>query len=300
MANLLPSRLQVRPAVPVSPGDIDLHPLRQLAVELATEAAGVVSEHHGRAAAVATKSSRTDLVTAIDRAAETLITSRLDDLRPDDGIVGEEGASRPATSGITWFIDPIDGTTNFVYGHPGYAVSVAAASGGRPIAGAVVDPLHGEVFSAALGAGAACNGEALAVTSTGDLRSALVATGFGYDAADRAHQGAVVAGLVGRVRDIRRMGSAALDLCSVAAGRVDAYYEYRLCPWDHAAGTLIAAEAGAVTRSPLLAAPGTAGSDHTGFVVASAPGVAATLDELLIELEAWPSASSPDRTADKL
>ena len=219
MANLLPSRLQVRPAVPVSPGDIDLHPLRQLAVELATEAAGVVSEHHGRAAAVATKSSRTDLVTAIDRAAETLITSRLDDLRPDDGIVGEEGASRPATSGITWFIDPIDGTTNFVYGHPGYAVSVAAASGGRPIAGAVVDPLHGEVFSAALGAGAACNGEALAVTSTGDLRSALVATGFGYDAADRAHQGAVVAGLVGRVRDIRRMGSAALDLCSVAAGR---------------------------------------------------------------------------------
>ena len=229
-------------------GDTDLAALRQLAVDLATEAGDVIAEHHGRAAPVGVKSSRTDLVTAADRAAESLITSRLARARPHDAIVGEEGASRTGTSGITWFIDPIDGTTNFVYGHPGYAVSVAAAAAGRPLAGAVVDPLHGEVFSAARGGGAFRNGEALAPSSTEDLGAALVATGFGYDEADRIHQGAVVAGLVGRVRDIRRMGSAALDLCSVACGRVDAYYEYRLKPWDHAAGSLIASEAGAVTR----------------------------------------------------
>ena len=273
----------------MSSGGVDHEALRQLAVELATEAAGEVAEHHGRITAVATKSSRTDLVTAADRAAEALITSRLRRLRPDDGIVGEEGASRPGASGITWFIDPIDGTTNFVYGHPGYAVSVAATRAGRPLAGAVVDPLHGEVFSAARGRGALCNDEPLLVSGTSELRSALVATGFGYDEADRNHQGAVVAGLVGRVRDIRRMGSAALDLCSVACGRVDAYYEYRLCPWDHAAGSLIAGEAGAVTHSPLLEPPGRSGAGAVGFVLAAAPGVAPALSDLLTELGAWPA-----------
>ena len=269
-------------------GDSDLEALRQLAVELATEAGDVVAEHHGRAAPVGVKSSRTDLVTAADRAAESLIASRLARARPHDAIVGEEGASRTGTSGITWFIDPIDGTTNFVYGHPGYAVSVAAAAGGRPVAGAVVDPLHGEVFSAARGGGAVCNGEPLAVSRADDLGSALVATGFGYDEADRIHQGSVVAGLLGRVRDIRRMGSAALDLCSVACGRVDAYYEYRLCPWDHAAGSLIAAEAGAVTHSPLLEPPSRSGAGAVGFVLAAAPGVAPALSDLLTELGAWP------------
>ncbi|MDE0196147.1 MAG: inositol monophosphatase family protein [bacterium] len=269
-------------------GGTDLEALRQLAVELATAAGDVVAEHHGRAAPVGVKSSRTDLVTAADRAAESLIASRLARARPHDGIVGEEGASRAGSTGITWFIDPIDGTTNFVYGHPGYSVSVAAAAGGRPLAGAVVDPLHGEVFSAARGGGAVCNGERLAVSSTEDLGSALVATGFGYNEADRIHQGSVVAGLLGRVRDIRRMGSAALDLCSVACGRVDAYYEYRLCPWDHAAGSLIASEAGAVTRSPLLEPPGRSGAGAVGFVLAAAPGVAPALSDLLAELGAWP------------
>ena len=267
---------------------------------MATEAAGEVAQHHGRVAAVATKSSRTDLVTVVDRAAESLITSRLDQARPDDGVVGEEGASKPGASGITWFIDPIDGTTNFVYGHPGYAVSVAAVQAGRALAGAVADPLHGEVFSATQGGGALCNGEPLSVSETTDLRSALVATGFGYDAADRVHQGAVVAGLIGRVRDIRRMGSAALDLCSVACARVDAYYEYRLCPWDHAAGSLIASEAGAITRSPLLAPPRAPGADTAGFVLAAAPGVAVAITELLTELRAWPPAQAPDRAAGTL
>ena len=278
----------------MSSGIAEVESLRRLAVELASEAAGVVAEHHGRAAAVATKSSRTDMVTVADRAAESLITSRLARARPEDGIVGEEGASRGSRSGITWFIDPIDGTTNFVYGHPGYAISVAAAADGRPLAGAVVDPLHGETFSAARGGGALCNDEPLSASTTSELQSALVATGFGYDTADRIHQGAVFAGLIGRVRDIRRMGSGALDLCSVACGRVDAYYEYRLKPWDHAAGSLIASEAGAVTRSPLLAPPGSPGADVAGCVLAAAPGVAAALSELLAELGAWPPRAAPE------
>ena len=265
-------------------GAADPETLRLVAVELATEAAGLIADQHGRAAAVATKSSRTDLVTAVDRAAESLITSRLSRSRPDDGILGEEGASRPGSSGITWLIDPIDGTTNFVYGHPGYAVSVAAASGGRSIAGAVADPLHSEVFSAARGGGAVCNDEPISVSTTGDLRSALVATGFGYDAAERMRQGAVVAALLGQVGDIRRMGSAALDLCSVACGRVDGYYESGLYLWDHAAGTLIASEAGAVVSSPVLEPSGSAGAGSAGFVLAAAPGVAEALAELLAEL----------------
>ena len=266
----------------------DPEPLRRLAVDLASEAAELVADHHGRARGIATKSSRTDLVTALDRAAESLITSRLGSARPGDGIVGEEGGSRPGTSGIVWFIDPIDGTTNFVYGHPGYSVSVAATTAGHPLAGAVADPLHGEIFSAARGAGAHCNDEPVAAGPTGDLRAALVATGFGYDASERIRQGRLVAELLGRVRDIRRMGSAALDLCSVACGRVDAYFESGLKPWDHAAGALIAAEAGAVVSTPPLPRPGEgcAGAGEASFVLAAAPGVATALTELLAELGA--------------
>ncbi len=283
---------------PDGPGAADSENLRRLAVDLVAEAAEVVAEHHGRAARIATKSSRTDLVTAVDRAAESLITSRLAGARPADGVIGEEGAARPGTSGITWFIDPIDGTTNFVYGHPGYAVSVAAAGGGRPVAGAVADPLHGEVFSAARGGGALCNGRRVAASPTTDLRSALVATGFGYDATERARQGSVVAALLGHIADIRRMGSAALDLCSVACGRVDAYFESGLKPWDYAAGALIAAEAGAVVSAPPLPRPGeirdAAGS--ASFILAAAPGVAARMNELLAELRAEGSAPAADRS----
>ena len=276
----------------------DFEHLRQLAVDLAVEAAELVVGHHGRAAEIATKSSRTDLVTALDRAAESLITSRLRIARPGDGIVGEEGVALSGTSGITWFIDPIDGTTNFVYGHPGYAVSVAATSGGRALAGAVVDPLHGEVFSAVRGGGARCNDEPVEASSTGDLLSALVATGFGYDAAERVRQGRVVAEVLGRVRDIRRMGSAALDLCSVACGRVDAYFESGLQPWDYAAGALIAAEAGAVLSAPLLPPPGHPGDGNRtpAFVLAAAPGVAGALTELLAELRAGGPAPALDRS----
>lgn len=260
---------------------------RRLAVELAVEAAEIVADHHGAAAAIATKSSRTDLVTTLDHAAESLITSRLAEVRPADGIVGEEGAAIRGTSGITWFIDPIDGTTNFVYGHPGYSVSVAAADADGAVAGAVVDPCLGEVFSAARGAGALRNDRPVEVSATADLGSALIATGFGYDATERARQGRIVAGLLGHIRDIRRMGSAALDLCSVACGRVDGYYESGLRPWDHAAGALIATEAGAVTAVPPLVPPA---RDHHGdndpsFVLAAAPGVATELTGLLDELQ---------------
>lgn len=261
----------------------DFEELRRLAVDVAVEAAEIVAGHHGTARGIAKKSSRTDLVTALDREAESLITARLADARPLDGMVGEEGAARRGSSGITWFIDPIDGTTNFVYGHPGYAVSVAAADGDGAVAGAVADPSHRDVFSAARGCGALRNDRPVAPSATRDLAEALIATGFGYDAAERARQGRVVAHLLARVSDIRRMGSAALDLCSVACGRVDGYYEWGLRPWDHAAGALIASEAGAVTSvPPLPARPDTIdGSGDTSFILAAAPGVAAQLSELL-------------------
>ncbi len=257
-------------------------------MELAVEAAEIVAGHHGTAAAIKTKSSRTDLVTTLDHAAESLITGRLGEARPADGIVGEEGAARRGSSGITWFIDPIDGTTNFVYGHPGYSVSVAAADSDGAVAGAVVDPCLGEVFSAARGGGARRNEQLVKVSATTDLGAALIATGFGYDAAERSRQGRVVADLLGSIRDIRRMGSAALDLCSVACGRVDGYYESGLRPWDHAAGALIAAEAGAVTSVPPLAPPADDphGGDEPAFVLAATPGVATELAGLLDELRA--------------
>ncbi len=175
---------------------------------------------------------------------------------------------------------------------------MAATSGGRALAGAVVDPLHGEVFSAVRGGGARCNDEPVEASSTGDLLSALVATGFGYDAAERVRQGRVVAEVLGRVRDIRRMGSAALDLCSVACGRVDAYFESGLQPWDYAAGALIAAEAGAVLSAPLLPPPGHPGDGNRtpAFVLAAAPGVAGALTELLAEIRAGGPAPALDRS----
>jgi len=213
---------------------------------------------------VSTKSSTTDLVTEMDRSAELLIVERLLQARPDDGMLGEEGAERAGTSDVRWVIDPLDGTTNYVYRHPGIAVSIAAEVDGRVEAGVVVDVLTGDRFRAVRGAGATRNGRAITVSTETDLSRALVATGFGYQPEQRRHQGQVLGGVLPHIRDIRRMGSAALDLCSVACGRVDAYYELSLSRWDFAAGALIAAEAGAVVvdlggepprAAPLLAAP---------------------------------------------
>jgi myo-inositol-1(or 4)-monophosphatase len=233
--------------------------LLDLAAATAREAAALVAR--GRATATAhvdVKSSPVDMVTAVDWACEELITARLLGARPDDGLLGEEGGERTGTSGVRWIVDPIDGTTNFVYGLPAYAVSIAAEVDGQVRAGAVLNAATGELFTATAGGGAQLagggaqlvRGSVAPVRLTGSrpvsLEQALVATGFGYRAELRRRQGAVVAGLLPQVRDIRRYGSSALDLCTAAAGRVDAYYELDLSPWDHAAGALVAAEAGLV------------------------------------------------------
>jgi myo-inositol-1(or 4)-monophosphatase len=195
---------------------------------------------------VETKSTSTDMVTEMDTAAERLIVDRLLTARPDDGIIGEEGSDRRGTSGVEWVIDPIDGTTNYLYRFPGFAVSIAARTATGTQVGVVHDPLHREVFTARRGFGAHRNGEPIAVSTETVLGHALVATGFGYDPVRRAHQAGVLREVIPRIRDVRRMGAASVDLCSVACGRVDAYYEKGLAPWDHAAGALIAAEAGAM------------------------------------------------------
>jgi len=221
--------------------------LLELAIAVASQAAEVIrSASLADPADVSTKSSSTDLVTATDRAVEVLIVERLLSARPDDGIEGEEGASVEGTSGVTWVIDPIDGTTNFAYGYPAFSTSIAAEVDGRPVVGVVHDPVRGQTFSAVRGQGARLDGRPAAIRLAGPpLAHALVGTGFGYDAGRRAAQGAVLAQVVPHVRDIRRAGSAALDLCTVACGRLDAYYERGLQHWDHAAGALIASEAGA-------------------------------------------------------
>ena len=193
------------------------------------------------------KSSATDLVTRADRASEELIVSRLLAQRPNDGLFAEEGSRRPGTSGLEWVIDPIDGTTNFVYGYPGFAVSIAASDAQGALIGVVHDPLRRETFTAIRGAGSFCDGKQIIARQTAPpLAEALLATGFGYGADRRGEQGELLARVLPKVRDIRRGGSAALDLCSVAVGRVDAYYEGGLGRWDREAGVLVATEAGCV------------------------------------------------------
>jgi myo-inositol-1(or 4)-monophosphatase len=218
-----------------------------LACDLARAAGSLIVEgrrrglHH-----VGTKSSRTDMVTEYDRASERLITERLRAARPSDAIVGEEGGMHAGTSGVDWLVDPIDGTTNFLYDLPNYAVSIAARDAAGVAAGAVFLPVLGELFHATRGGGAFLNGEAIRCSDKADVATALVATGFGYDPARRVRQGAVLAKILGSIRDIRRLGAAAADLCYVACGRFDAYFERGLEAWDLAAGGLIAREAGAI------------------------------------------------------
>jgi myo-inositol-1(or 4)-monophosphatase len=262
-----------------------------LAVAVAREAARLV--FRGRSSAgddVGTKSSPVDVVTAVDQASERLITERLLAARPDDGVLGEEGASRAGRSGVGWVVDPIDGTVNFVYGLPAYAVSIAAEVDGEVVAGVVLNVATEELFTATRGGGARLSAPrlpapvALAVSAPPSLDRTLVATGFGYRAEDRRAQGAVVAELLPVVRDIRRFGSAALDLCAVAAGRVDAFYELHLNRWDHAAGALIAAEAGAVVTG----LPGRPFAEP--MAIAAAPSIAAELVALLDRLTKDPGA----------
>ncbi|MCE2817611.1 MAG: inositol monophosphatase [Ilumatobacteraceae bacterium] len=196
-----------------------------------------------------TKSSPTDMVTQYDKASEDMITAGLRDLRPDDGIVGEEGASRDGTSGITWHIDPIDGTSNFYFDIPMWAVSIGAVDEHGPIAGAVYAPALGDMFTAARGEGATLNGNRISVRDNTVLSDALVCTGFSYHVSQREEHAKRVATMVGQIRDIRRFGAAAIDLCFVACGRLDAYFEEHLNSWDLIAGQVIATEAGAIVTN---------------------------------------------------
>ena len=271
---------------PPEPSGPDPAVLLDLAVETAREAGALVARGRATAAQqVDVKSSSVDVVTAVDKASEELIGSRLLAARPDDGILGEEGSSRPGTSGVRWIVDPIDGTVNFLYGYPAYAVSIAAEVDGVVVAGAVLNVATGELFTAMRGGGAALQAPggapvALSGSRPASLEQTLVATGFGYQVEQRRSQAAVVARLITRVRDIRRGGSAAIDLCTAAAGQVDAYYELHLNPWDHAAGALVAAEAGLVVTG----LPGTPFAEPLAIV--AAPTVAGPLVELLAELHA--------------
>ncbi|CAA9343964.1 MAG: Inositol-1-monophosphatase [uncultured Nocardioidaceae bacterium] len=220
--------------------------LRDLARDVALEAAELVRARRREGVEVsATKSSPVDIVTEVDEAAEALVHDRLMGARPQDGFVGEEGASSQSASGVTWIVDPIDGTVNFLYGIPQYAVSIAASKDGTVVAGVVVNVTSGECFAATLGGGATCNDEPLRVRGPVPMSQRLVATGFSYSVDVRAKQAPAVGALLGRVRDIRRLGSAALDLCGIGAGRADGYVEEGLNSWDMAAGGLVATEAGA-------------------------------------------------------
>ncbi|CAN5556209.1 inositol monophosphatase family protein [soil metagenome] len=229
------------------PTSADALDLQALAIELAVAAGGLITV--GRAAGfdVTTKSSATDVVTEVDRSVEAYLVAELARRRPADGVLGEEaGTSARSTSGVRWIIDPIDGTVNFMLGLPQYAVSIAAEIDGVVVAGCVHNPTSGDTFHAAAGHGAFLRGRRLAGPRAVGLAEAVVATGFGYDADRRARQGRVVGELLARVGNLRRLGSAALDLCALAAGWVDLYFEGPLGEWDYAAGALIAAESGAL------------------------------------------------------
>jgi myo-inositol-1(or 4)-monophosphatase len=232
--------------------------LGKLAADFAAGAGALVASYASAEQHVTAKSTETDLVTASDRAAENWLVEQILKARPADAILGEEGGERGGTSGVRWVIDPIDGTVNFVLGIPQYAVSVAAEVDGTVVAGAVCNAATGELFTAFAGGGAFLDGTPLHGPRDVPLARAVVGTGFGYEAGRRARQVALLAALLPQIADVRRMGAAALDLCAVAAGRLDAYFEIGLNAWDYAAGVLIATEAGCRAAGLSGGAPSTA------------------------------------------
>ena len=216
-----------------------------LATEAAREAGALLLElRRSPVAGVRSKSSATDLVSEADERAERAIVARIERRRPDDALIAEEGSETQGSSGISWYIDPLDGTINYLYGVPHWSVAICCADTAGPLAGVVFDPVREDLFAATRGGGARLNDQPLAVSDKSDLASALVATGFGYVAEQRETQGRILARVLGDIRDIRRFGSAALDLSWVAAGRYDAYFESVDKPWDWMAGALLVREAG--------------------------------------------------------
>lgn len=273
------------------PDGVDPAALEDVACRVARAAGRLVVDERPDDLHVASKSTDTDPVTEMDQRSQELILRLLAQERPDDAVMGEEEGSATGTSGLTWVVDPIDGTVNYLYGIPAYAVSVAVVTGDpttpgawEAVAGAVLNPATGELFHAHLGGGSRLTTDrgtrVLRTTDATDLAMALVGTGFGYAASMRARQAALLVELLPRVRDIRRHGGAALDLCGLAAGRLDAYYETALNPWDRAAGELVAREAGAVLGGPVDEVP------TRDLVWASAPGLAPVFADLVRELSA--------------
>lgn len=273
----------VDPTLPSLDQLLTHHPLAPLAWRAAQRAADILVNERPRDLAVDTKSTATDAVTEMDRRAEAAIVSMIRAERPDDGLLGEEGAAHQGSSGVRWVIDPLDATVNYTYTIPIFGVSVAVEESGVGKVGVVVAPGLGEAYLGIAGHGAwvvtAGGIRPVHVSSCTTLGLALVATGFGYDSARRKAQGVAVAQVLPRVRDIRRSGCAVVDLCWVAAGRLDAFYERGLNRWDLAAGLVIAKEAGAV-------ATGLRNDDPFDFSIVSAPGIASEVRELLLEIDA--------------
>jgi myo-inositol-1(or 4)-monophosphatase len=256
--------------------------LLELALDAARRAGALLRD--GRPAdlgVAATKSSPVDVVTEMDLASEKLITELITARRPGDGLLGEEGASTEGSSGVRWIIDPLDGTVNYLYGRPDWSVSIAAEYRGETLVGVVEAPARGETAHAVRGGGAFLNGRSVSCRPSPPLAQALIGTGFGYLRERRQRQAEVVRALIPRLRDIRRAGSAAIDLTDVACGRLDGFYERGLNPWDYAAGALIAREGGAKTGGrpgePLC----------TDLAVAASPGIFTELQTALNGLGAW-------------
>ena len=252
--------------------------LLELAVEAARHAGDLLLERFGEPArGVDTKSTATDPVSDADRDAEALILGIVQEARPDDGVLAEEGSDRPSRTGLRWVIDPLDGTVNFLFGIPQWAVSVAVEDADGPVAGVVHDPCRDETFTAAHGTGAHLNGTRLDASSVTDLSKALIGTGFSYDPGVRRAQVDVLHRVIGRVRDVRRAGSAALDLAWTACGRLDGFYEAGLGPWDMSAGSLLVTESGG--RTGPLPAP----IEGRDGLIAAGPGI---YDDLVGVLDA--------------
>jgi myo-inositol-1(or 4)-monophosphatase len=279
---------------PPAPPEPEIRDLMALAGRAAGAAGELIREQRPPQLELRTKSSPTDVVTQMDHEAEAVLRDVLLTSRPRDGLLGEEGGLRTGTSGVTWIVDPIDGTVNYLYDLPGYAVSVAAVVGDplvpgrwRPVAGCVFAPAVGTTWTAGAGIGSFADGRTLGLGEPPELSRALIGTGFGYRAARRRSQARVLAGLMDRIRDVRRIGSAAMDLCMVADGRLDAFYERGLNPWDMAAGMLLVREARGVVRGLRGAPP------SEDFVVAGPARLVESLEAALLPL-------SPDRDEDPL
>jgi myo-inositol-1(or 4)-monophosphatase len=234
----------------MSAGRVDPAELLDLATRAAQKAADLLVAGWSQRSVVSTKTSGTDIVTQMDRGSEALIVQTLLADRPDDALIGEEGGSREGRSRITWVIDPLDGTVNYLYGFPVWAVSIAALVDDVPTVGVVHAPALGRVWTAVAGGAAQVNGEPISASACADPAQALVATGFGYRSDVRAEQGRIVAELLPMVRDIRRAGAAAVDMCWVAEGVVDAYFEHGTHLWDRAAAIVVCEAAGARVGGP--------------------------------------------------